>query len=476
MSSRQIWIIAGVLVLIVFCICSILALAIFGVQIFSREIVENVPTASILPVFTEIAHETPVPTIGLGPTQTPSATPRPTSSVPIDPEVQAQMVDIEAQVSQLRGLHATSALARSLLSPAELHEYVLNDFFDDYSPEEARDDALVLSLLGLLEPGFDLLNFYTDLFSEQVAGFYDDEIKQMFVVQESGFGGLERSTYAHEFVHALQDQIYNFDEGLDYNDDSCEIDTERCAAIQALVEGDATILQEEWLQTYATQQDFIDLLEFFEVFQQPVFDSAPNYMQQDFLFPYTYGADFVREIRDRGGWSAVDAVYADLPVTTEQILHPDQYPWDKPVVLAPPNVVNALGAGWREIEFNVLGEWFTHLVLVEYIDTDRSFEAAEGWGGDVYVAFANDAQNTGALLLISQWDSIDDAHEAQSAFVEYGDMRYGVGSPVSDGWMWWSAEGYAQYEYSGNQTLLIFAPDEDLLNALRSAIQFPLVN
>jgi hypothetical protein len=357
-----------------------------------------------------------------------------------------------------------------------LHEYVLNDFFDDYSPEEARDDALVLSLLGLLEPGFDLLNFYTDLFSEQVAGFYDDEIKQMFVVQESGFGGLERSTYAHEFVHALQDQIYNFDEGLDYNEDSCEIDTERCAAIQALVEGDATILQEEWLQTYATQQDFIDLMEFFEVFQQPVFDSAPNYMQQDFLFPYTYGADFVREIRDRGGWSAVDAVYADLPVTTEQILHPDQYPWDKPVVLAPPNVVNALGVGWREIEFNVLGEWFTHLVLVEYIDTDRSFEAAEGWGGDVYVAFANDEQNTGALLLISQWDSIDDAHEAQSAFVEYGDMRYGVGSPVSDGWMWWSGEGYAQFEYSGNQTLMIFAPDEDLLNDLRSAIQFPLVN
>ena len=473
MSSRQIWIIVGVLLLIVVCIGSLLALTLFGVSVFSRTIVDSVPTAYILPVPTE---KPGAPTKGPGTPQSPSATPRPTSSIPIDPQVQAQMIDIEGQVSQLRGLNATSTLVRNLLSPAELREFVLNDFFDDYSPEEARDDARVFSLLGLLEPDFDLLSFYTDLFSEQIAGFYDDEIKEMFVVQENGFGGLERFTYAHEFVHALQDQIYDFDEGLDYNEDSCEIESERCAAIQALVEGDATILQEEWLQTYATQQDFADLLEFFNIFQQPVFDSAPNYMQQDFLFPYTYGANFVREIRDQGGWSAVDAVYADPPVTTEQILHPERYPWDKPIVLTPPDVVDALGAGWREIEFNVLGEWFTQLVLSEYINSDRSFEAAEGWGGDVYVALANDAQNTGALLLITQWDTLDDAQEAQSAFVEYGDMRYGVGSPVSDGWMWSSTEEYALFEYSGLQTLLLFAPDEDTLNIIRSAIEFPTQN
>lgn len=473
MSSKQIWIIVGVLALIGLCICSVLAVTVFGLLDFTREIVEVVPTIGILPVFTVAVDETPVPTLGLGPTQSPSATPRPTSSIPIDPEVQAQMIDIEAQVSQLRGLNATGALARNLLTPEELREFVLNDFFDDYSAEEARDDARVLSLLGLLEPDFDLLSFYTDLFSEQVAGFYDDEIKEMFVVQEDGFRGLERSTYAHEFVHALQDQIYNFDEGLDYNDDSCEIDTERCAAIQALIEGDATILQEEWLRTYATQQDIVDLIEFFDIFQQPVFDSAPNYMQQDFLFPYTYGADFVREIRNQGGWSAVNAVYDDPPVSTEQILHPDHYPWDKPALLAPPDVLAAIGTGWREIEFNVLGEWFTRLVLDEYIDTDRAIAAAEGWDGDVYVAFANDAQNTGTLLLISQWDNNDDAQEAQSAFIEYGDLRYGVGAPVNDGWMWWSADGYALFEYSGIQTLLIFAPNESSLNAIRSAIEFP---
>ena len=52
-------------------------------------------------------------------------------------------------------------------------------------------DALVLSTLGLLPNGFDLIDFYTELYSEQIAGYYDDEIGEMFVVQGEGFGGSE---------------------------------------------------------------------------------------------------------------------------------------------------------------------------------------------------------------------------------------------------------------------------------------------
>ena len=38
-----------------------------------------------------------------------------------------------------------------------------------------------------MPPDFDLKQWYTDLYSEQIAGYYDDEIKTMFVVQETGF-------------------------------------------------------------------------------------------------------------------------------------------------------------------------------------------------------------------------------------------------------------------------------------------------
>jgi len=42
------------------------------------------------------------------------------------------------------------------------------------------------------------------------------------------------------FTHVLQDQAYRLSEGLGLNDEACEADSEKCAATQALIEGDAT--------------------------------------------------------------------------------------------------------------------------------------------------------------------------------------------------------------------------------------------
>ena len=70
------------------------------------------------------------------------------------------MRKIEIQVQDLRGLPSTGPVARTLLSSEELHQRVLDDFLEDYTEDEANDDVRVLSLLGLLEPDFDLFNFY----------------------------------------------------------------------------------------------------------------------------------------------------------------------------------------------------------------------------------------------------------------------------------------------------------------------------
>ncbi len=75
-------------------------------------------------------------------------------------------------------------------------------------------------------PDFDLKQWYTDLYSEQIAGYYDDEIKTMFVVQDTGFGGYEKLTYAHEYTHVLQDQVYGFDDILDMSEEACQADSE----------------------------------------------------------------------------------------------------------------------------------------------------------------------------------------------------------------------------------------------------------
>jgi len=398
----------------------------------------------------------------------------PDSGASIPLEIRGQMDQIQEEVITLRGLPSTGPVKRALLSPEDLRQYVTDDFLADYTEPEAQDDARTLSMLGLMEPDFDLFNLYMELYSEQISGFYDDELKQMFVVQGAGFHGLQRLTYAHEYAHALQDQHYDLRNGLGFNDEACELDSERCAAIQALVEGDATLLEDRWLLTYASEQDYQDLRDFYETYTSPVFDSAPQFLQDDFLFPYDAGYDFVESFFINGGWASVDAVYADPPSSTEQILHPERYPGDRPIKLEEAELAAGLGTGWREIDRDVLGEWYTQLTLKEQLSTEQAVPAAEGWGGDYFLAFYHDEQDLGALVLVTVWDRVLEAHEFYGAFLGYGDARFG-GRTVSTTTQatWDSSTGHASIEIAGDQTLWILAPDPQIAQTLRQGMAFP---
>ena len=415
------------------------------------------------------------------PTQT-AASPTPTPEVtdesacpPLDADLLFQMEEIESQVTQLRGILPSESVSRSLLTPDQLRETVIHDFLGDYTQEDALQDVRLLSLLGLIEPGIDLWQLYADLFTEQVAGFYDTETDEMIVICGSGFGGVERLTYAHEYTHALQDQAYDIRDGLQYNNDACEADSERCFAIQALIEGDATLLQEQWLRTFAGDEDRSDLLEFFADFDMPVFDSAPAYIQSELTFPYFWGLNFIRTLYLDGGWAAVDTAYQNPPLSSEQILHPERYPKDPPVDLVSPNVSDALSSGWEKTVHDVLGEWATRMVLDEYLPIDDASLAAEGWGGDLLLFFYQEEDDVDALVLITQWDTMRDAHEFSAAFLDYGLARYGDPErPSSTSARWMAEDGITYFERVSNQTIWIVAPDEYTLEVLQKAIPLPL--
>jgi hypothetical protein len=44
--------------------------------------------------------------------------------------------------------------------------------------------------------------------------------------------------------------------------------------------------------------------------------------QRPLQFPYTTGFGFINQVNGTGGWQAVDGLYANMPQSTEQILHP----------------------------------------------------------------------------------------------------------------------------------------------------------
>lgn len=391
----------------------------------------------------------------------------------LSPEIGRQMDSIQEQVLALRGLPSSGPVDRALLTKEQLRQHVIENFLEEYSEEEAQVDATVLAAFGLLEPGFELHNFYLDLYSEQIAGYYDDETKDMYVVQGEGFLGPERLTYAHEYTHALQDQNYDIENGLGYSESACEGKSERCAAIQSLLEGDASSLELEWFTNYGTEQDMRDIQEFYNNFQSPVYDSAPAFLREDFIFPYISGQAFVDYLKARDGWKAVDLAYQDLPISTEQILHPERYPADEPMAVDIPDLTSALGTGWREIDRDSIGEWYTFLILAHgndpqaRLDTTQAKEASAGWGGNTYAIYQNEQTGEIAMVFATQWDSEEDAAEFSSAFSEHTSARFG--EPIEnqpDRISWQDSKSYTELRTAGSKTLWLLGTNEDIVQTL----------
>lgn len=449
--------------------------------VVSTEVVLTTPTVENTPTVPSPTSIEPSQTITSSPTQPlPSETQSSTQTPSLPAQIVEQMDQIQDQVVQLRGLEPKGPVKRDLLTQTQLRQHVLDDFLADYSPDKAKQDALVLASFGLLEPDFDLYNFYIDLYTEQIAGFYDDKTKEMYVIQGQGFQGPERLTYAHEYDHALQDQNYDIEHGLDYSQAACEKDSERCAAVQALMEGDASLLQTEWYMGFATAQDRNQIQQFYSTYQSPVFDSAPTYMQQDFLFPYVNGQTFVEYLHTAGGWSSVDQAYQELPVSTEQILHPNLYPADKPIPVSLPDIAPILGEGWEMLDQETLGEWYTYLVLAygldpqDRLDTSIATNASAGWGGDQYIVYYNAQTNETVLVLKTIWDTTQDADEFNTAFRDYGNKRFGNPEATSSNSISWSfISGYSEFHLQNQQTNWILGPDVETTQAIWAAIQNP---
>ncbi len=457
-------------VVLLIVICVILSLAgIFGagLLIWQSEVADQVNPFSGQP------DETLVET-------TTAPTPDPETAGTISPKILTEMELIQRQVIQERRLESAGVFTRTLFTPEQLRQHVLEDFLDDYTQDEMREDGIVLQAFGLLNADFDLYSFYLDLFSENIAGFYDNETKEMVVVQGSQFGGLERLTYAHEYTHALQDQNYDIRDGLDYNDESCERDSERCAALNALLEGDASLAEMNWFLEHATTQDRSDIFNFSDTFETPILDAAPAFIAEDFLFPYEEGFEFVQYLYDQGGWRAVDRAYADPPVSTEQILHPERYPDDRPVGLDLPSLESVLGDGWEALDQGVMGEWYTYLILAHglderaRLDEKEAAKAAEGWGTDAYLVYYNRERDVTVMIFQADWESQQDAQEFADSFQKYARDRFG--RPVdrgSDFNAWQDGTEYHSLYHQGETTTWILGPDQETVEALWNWLNQP---
>jgi len=344
----------------------------------------------------------------------PSPGPSLTPSQPLDDA--AIYRQIAAQVSEIRGLDSPDRVEPTVIDRETVTKNLLEEFDTDNPPEQIAVTERIYKALGLLKPDDSLRDLYLELQGSQVIGYYDPTRKELFIVShDGGLGPTERLTYAHEFVHELQDLHFDLN-GLGL--ERLVGDSDRRLARLSLVEGDATSAQTAWMIANLTPEELGQVAaEASDPALLEILTRMPSILLETSLFPYQAGATFVADLRARGGSAAVDVAFTQLPASTEQIIHPEAYQNDEmPIpVSVPANLPERLGTGWSIVAEDTLGELEIRVWLRAGGEAgDVARVAAEGWGGD-RLALLDGLGGASILVWITAWDTGADRGEFEAA-------------------------------------------------------------
>ncbi len=372
------------------------------------------------------------------------------------------------QVKGIRGLQAQPGVPVDHLSQDQLRERMIQDFEEENPEEEIRTASEIMVMLGFIEPGLDLYRLYIDLYTEQIAGFYDPEEKRMFLISEDReMGAMDRYILAHELTHYLQDVNFDLQRPPFYDPPGSETETDDDASFAAtcLVEGDAMLTSELWLHRHMDVSDLMEMQRESGEFSTEVLESAPEYVRDGLLFPYQEGLSFVRYLQRRGGFEAVNRAFREPPKSTEQIYHPEKYlAGEEPVPVEPDGLDGMLGEGWEVAYENVLGEFDVFELFKPYLGETTAEEAAAGWGGNVYRYYRKGVDKK-LLVQIYAWDSEGDATEFVTAYSDYLRRRFGRDleeEEAAGAWKVWSGGGYLHaIKKDGTLTHVLQGTDEE---------------
>ncbi|HRP07763.1 MAG TPA: hypothetical protein PLL69_04685, partial [Gemmatimonadales bacterium] len=226
-------------------------------------------------------------------------------------------------VSDAAGMAFRETPRGAVRSKDQVRAYLLAKLAEELPAERLEGITAAYRLMGLLPDTLDVGKLFVDLYTEQVAGFYEPDSAMFFAVTGTDRLTL-RGTLAHEMVHALQHQHLELDSIL-----SDRSDADRMAAAQAVLEGQATLVMLEYLapdsELLSNDAMWMELRDRLVAPQQSlkVFNAAPLVIRTGLIFPYLEGSTFMRWFNNnRQG----ELPFGDLmPTSTEQILHPARY-------------------------------------------------------------------------------------------------------------------------------------------------------
>lgn len=322
----------------------------------------------------------------------------------------ARLVDsLQPVVERTVGVPFRSPPRFAVRSRAEVNAYLAAKLAEELPPERIRALHDVYRLLGQVPDTLDIPRLLTALYQEQVAGFFDPDSGTLFVFEGSDPRSAQfKFVLAHELVHALQADYMPLDSVM-----SQRFDSDRLAAAQAVLEGQATLAS---MQMMAPTQDFLGDDAVWETFREQLvtarasmqaFAATPRVLQEGLIFPYLAGAQFMRWY-ERNAVDGGEPYGARMPVSTEQVLHPERYADGQAPVEVPVDSAGALVG-----ESDVLGEMGLAILAADLSGAEVvSTTIPIGWAGDRYRLYRT--PDGPALVWRIAWDD----ERSQRRFLE----------------------------------------------------------
>lgn len=331
----------------------------------------------------------------------------------VSDEVRSQLEDLIRVAQEIRDLPFLTPPALTVVSGDELEARVRSDI-EEQAEDFPADEALY-QMLGLLNEDADLESIVLELYGEQVAGFYDGETGEIVVpAREDGFSLLQQGTLVHELVHALTDQHFGFYDPLQAMVDEERLD--EASSYQALIEGDATFAEVQWVQSLSQREIGEFIAESLGI-ERSALDSAPRFLRESLLFPYDAGLAFAQSLYASGGWEPIDDAYStmlELTASTEQVITPSDFTRDLPVEVP---ITEIPVPGYELERTSSWGEQGFRVMLNQGSLVATMAGAADGWGGDTYHQWF-DGENA-AIMLVYVGDTQRDLDELEDALLTF---------------------------------------------------------
>lgn len=336
-------------------------------------------------------------------------------------EVEATARRITSEVALARGLAVTGEFAVELIDKAGVRAFVREAMYEELSREEIQLFGRIEASLGVLPLGSDGEQVLLDLYELGVLGIYDPKRKTLLIGDYIGTSELGR-VIGHEGAHGLQDMHFDLETLAKVNKGRSDLDT----AKTFLIEGDAEATYLAWISgtdgLVAIGDDLLALQSDMVLSIDETMIPHPT-LTRMLQMPYTEGtASMVRLAREQG-FAAIDALYADMPTTSEQMLHHDKLAKREPAlpVTIESSALLTLLKDHREVWQDDLGEAGLLAMLAAVERPGLARESAAGWGGDRFVALDRPTNRAVAPVLVGviAWDSDADAKEFEISFRAY---------------------------------------------------------